>query len=329
MSLDDIGPMPDNIVDELASLREELDKIPLKAVDNNVIIATWNIRHFGDLTKKWKSEAKDSPKRDYHSLHCIAEIIKRFDVVALQEVKANIRALRYLLPLLGPDWHLLMSDETKGYRGNGERMAFLFDSRKVQLSGLACEIVIPEDPKKARQYALEKQFARTPYAVGFQVGGRTFILVTLHAYYGDKAERRDELEAIAHWLREWALDVNSWDHNLIALGDFNIDRDGDTLYDAFTSTGLTTPSDLDRVPRTIFYKEDDDDTHKFYDQIAWFEGEDKEPALSLEYKSGGYFDFLGKVLKDRPELSKLQLSYHISDHYPLYAEFDTRELTEG
>jgi hypothetical protein len=30
-----------------------------------------------------------------------------------------------------------------------------------------------------------------------------------------------------------------WDQNLIALGDFNIDRQDDPLYQAFTSTGLT------------------------------------------------------------------------------------------
>jgi hypothetical protein len=32
-------------------------------------------------------------------------------------------------------------------------------------------------------------------------------------------------------------------HNLLALGDFNIDRIGDPLFEAFTSTGLTPPAD--------------------------------------------------------------------------------------
>ena len=45
-----------------------------------------------------------------------------------------------------------------------------------------------------------------------------------------------ELTAIANWLADWAGDINAYDHNLIALGDFNIDRVGDPLYDAFTST---------------------------------------------------------------------------------------------
>lgn len=39
-----------------------MDEIPLKAVDFNILISTWNIRHFGDLTQKWISRPKDSPK---------------------------------------------------------------------------------------------------------------------------------------------------------------------------------------------------------------------------------------------------------------------------
>jgi endonuclease/exonuclease/phosphatase family metal-dependent hydrolase len=315
---------PDEIRKEVTELRSALDIIPTKQVDRNLLIATWNIRHFGDLTKKWQSTPEDCPKRDFHSLICIAEIISRFDVIAVQEVKANVRAFRHLMKYLGQNWSFLVTDETKGYRGNGERMAFIFDTRKVQLSGLACELVIPEDPKKKRQHSLDTQFARTPYAVGFHSGGKTFILVTLHVKYGKEVERKPELEAISVWLKEWALDINAWDHNLITLGDFNINRKGDLLYDAFVKTGLESPPELDRVPRTIFSKLGEPDTHKFYDQIAWFRGIGEAPALSLEYKDvGGHFDFTKIVLQNR-NLTLHQKSWHISDHFPLWVEFNIR-----
>ena len=59
-------------------------------------------------------------------------------------------------------------------------MAFLFDTRRVVPSGLACEIVVPEEQLGAIESgALERQFARTPYAVSFRSGDRTFILITL------------------------------------------------------------------------------------------------------------------------------------------------------
>ena len=119
-----------------------------------------------------------------------------------------------------------LTDVTEGAPGNAERMAFLFDTRRVQLSGLACELVVPQEQLgPIESGALQRQFARTPYAVSFRSGGKTFILITLHVLYGENEEERlPEIRAIAEWLAEWARDINSWDHNLIALGDFNIDR---------------------------------------------------------------------------------------------------------
>jgi endonuclease/exonuclease/phosphatase family metal-dependent hydrolase len=320
---------PEAIRTELIALRDDLDaKLPSKALDRNLLIATWNLRAFGDLTPKWESSEDDSPKRDWHALRCIAEIVAHFDVIALQEVRANLKALRHMLRVLGPAWSFLMTDVTKGSAGNGERMAFLFDTRKVRLSGLASELVVPQEQMQARHIdsgALDRQFARTPYAVSFQAEHKTFILTTLHVLYGDDpAGRIPELRAIAGWLAEWARDINTWDHNLIALGDFNIDRHGDALYDAFTSTGLEVPAGLHRVPRTIFTAPDDDPLDKFYDQIAWFTGTGGVPALSMRYLDGGHYDFRPTALHNRG-LTLNQLSWRVSDHYPLWVAFSLRD----
>jgi endonuclease/exonuclease/phosphatase family metal-dependent hydrolase len=161
--------------------------------------------------------------------------------------------------------------------------------------------------------------------VSFRSGVKTFILITLHVLYGEKEEERlPEIRAIAEWLAQWARGINSWDHNLIALGDFNIDRKGDALHDALISTGLDIPADLQDVPRTIFSDPEKPELNKFYDQIAWFMGRNGLPALSLQYTEGGYFDFTKSVLTSQ-ELTKTQLSWRISDHYPLWAEFSTRD----
>lgn len=55
-----------------------------------------------DLTEAWKFEEGDSPKRDLRALLIITEIVSRFDVVALQEVRGNIEAPRHMLKALGP-----------------------------------------------------------------------------------------------------------------------------------------------------------------------------------------------------------------------------------
>ena len=199
--------------------------------------------------------AGGSPLRNFADIVCIAAVIRRLDVVAIQEVRGNLRALRYLMKVLGEDWAFIMTDVTKGAAGNDERLAVLFDTTRVKPSGLACELVVPveSDPAKIKPGASNRQFARTPYAVSFISSGQTFILVTLHIDYASSpAERVPELQAIAAWLAGWA--ENEYGHNLIALGDFNIDRKDDPLHQAFTSTGLTPAPGLDGLPRTIFDK---------------------------------------------------------------------------
>lgn len=308
---------PIHIAEELAALSNVLDQqIPPKKLERNLLIATWNIRAFGDLTREWEAPDDVSPKRDLHSLRCIAEIISRFDVIALQEVKGNLRALRDTLKLLGRHWSFVLTDVTKGSAGNDERMAYLFDSRRVQMSGLACELVVPEEwTDEIGENALQKDFARTPYAVSFQSENKTFILVTLHILYGSGArDRIAELNAIARWMSDWATDINAYDQNLIALGDFNIEERGGILDQTFFSEGLFTPEAMQRTTRSIFNET------KYYDHIAWFNGSNKVPKLSMEFLQGGNFDFVPHVLKDRG-LTLSQLSWRISDHYPLWVEF--------
>ncbi|MBU2951247.1 endonuclease/exonuclease/phosphatase family protein [Tamlana agarivorans] len=293
-------------------------KLPSKKLDENLLIASWNIRAFGDLTRKWESESIDSPKRDLHAVLCISEIIKRFDVIAIQEVKANIRALRDTLKVLGSHWSLVLTDVNKGDAGNGERMAYLFDTRRVQLSGLAGELVVPQEwLNTVSQDALTEQFVRSPYAVSFKSNQQTFILVTLHILYGKKSKDRiKELKGIAKWLSDWSKDINAYHQNIIVLGDFNIDKRGDLLDETFLSEGLFVPPQLqnNNVTRSIFNKT------KYYDQIAWFNGKNNKPRLTMDFINGGNFDFIKTALVNR-DLSKQSLSFFISDHYPLWAEF--------
>ncbi|WP_217698092.1 endonuclease/exonuclease/phosphatase family protein [Parapedobacter luteus] len=308
---------PHNVRQELQFLAADLDEqLPTKQLDRNVLICTWNIRAFGGLTEEWQASDQQSPKRDLQSLLCIVTILKRFDIIAVQEVKGNFKALRHALKLMGPHWGFLMTDVTKGRPGNDERLAFLFDTRKVKLSGLACEVVIPDDVleenRALNNNSLQRQFARTPYGVSFLVGGKTFVLLTLHVLYGTPASRIPELQAIADWVHDWADELHSWNHSLITLGDFNIAKAGDPTYEAFVSKGLHVPADLQDIDRTIFKK-----TYSFYDQIAWFESE-----LSMTYSRGGVYDFRGKVLQSR-NYNESQLSWRISDHFPLWAEFLT------
>ena len=126
---------PDNVQAELDALKTLLDnKVPKKTQDN-LLIATWNIRAFGGITQKWQASGSDSPKRDLHALRIISDIVSRFDVVALQEGKRELTAVRQLIEALGgkEKWGVILTDVTEGRKGNSERLAFIYD-RKVSAS---------------------------------------------------------------------------------------------------------------------------------------------------------------------------------------------------
>jgi endonuclease/exonuclease/phosphatase family metal-dependent hydrolase len=341
--LDGLPEAPARVRENLASLAAALDEVvPAKIFDRNLLVATWNIRRFGGVVSRWLSRDEDRPKRDWLAVAAIAEILSRFDVIAIQEVCGDLRALELVMARLGREWSFLMTDVNSGAGGNGERMAFIYDQRRVALSGLAAEIVVPEaEWQRISPTAFRRQFARAPYAVSFQSGGARFTLVTLHVLFGKKADegRIDELRAAATWLRRWATSghghppskagdasasasasATAGNTNLLALGDFNIDRRGDALWQSFTSTGLVVPPALHDVPRSIF-ADRAKSQRKYYDQIAWFaappRARRRRPTLACA--SAGSFDFLPH-LYTHPRLPPTAISHRISDHYPLWVE---------
>lgn len=305
-------------LEDIVRLRQRIEdsKMPRKVVDGNLLIGSWNIRNFSAVHESWRDKP-DSPKRNLRALAYIAEIINKFDVIAIQEVKADTSGLRLLLnEFLGPNWGLVVSDVSAGSKGNNERLAFIYDKRRVTPSGLAGEIVLPTE---AGDNPVQ-QFDRTPYIVGFQASGERFALLTAHIRYGSNPEDRvGEIKALSNFIASEIRDratAGGEEKNLIVLGDFNIDDRGDNpLFQAFVSTGLVVPSQLLNLKTTYSTKP------KFYDQIAWFMGN-----LDL-ITSGraGVINFGGAIYRD---LGLLQMSYRVSDHFPLWVEFILDRSTE-
>ena len=307
----DYAQYPRPALEDIVRLRRQMDRLslPRKLVDRNVLIGTWNIRAFGPVYSQW-DENPGSPKRNLRALAYIAEIIRCFDVVAIQEVKEDLSGLLLLMDWLGHDWGYIVTDMTAGAAGNNERLAYVFDRRRVQPAGLAGEIVLPPTDKGDPA----QQFSRTPYIVGFQTGAEQIVLLTAHIMYGTVPEDRvSEISALSHYcateLRARSKSGAGQVNNLIVLGDFNIDQRGnDPLFKAFAADGLTVPKQLENL-RTAFVGK----KPKFYDQIAWFKGDFK-----LKLNSAGVLDFADVIY---PEVSLTDLSFRMSDHLPLWAEF--------
>jgi hypothetical protein len=191
----DYAQYPRPVLEDIVRLHRQMDRLnlPRKLVDRNVLVGTWNIRALGSVYPKW-DENPGSPKRNLRAMAYIVEIIRRFDVVAVQEVKEDVSGLLLLMEWLGPDWGFLVTDTTAGSAGNTERLAYVFDRRRVRPAGLAGEIVLP--PTKKGDPA--QQFARTPYLVGFLAGAERFVLLTAHILYGKVSADRVRSQRSRH-----------------------------------------------------------------------------------------------------------------------------------
>src|SRR5512143_1222829 len=178
-------------IEGLLRLKTALDQaIPAKTVDTKLLIATWNIREFGGT--KYKG-------RDDEALYYMAEILSRFDLIAVQEVRDNLDALDRLMMILGSWWKYLVSDVTLGRQGNNERVAYIYDTRKLSFGGLAGELN-PAAQQAAGTLSEAFAFARSPFLAGFRAGWFKFTICSQHLYYGqakaDDPQRLKEAQTI-------------------------------------------------------------------------------------------------------------------------------------
>lgn len=310
---------PRLVHEELDALVDRLDTTaPEKKLGENLLLGTWNIRALGGFAKKWTAGPRDPTRRDDRSLTAIAEIIRRFDLIVLQEVKAPFEAFNTVLSKLGDEWGALVLEPSQNPRASGERTAFVFDTRRVIPHGRVDRLGLDDEFRPGL-------FFDVPYAAYFRTRlgtpSSTFGLLTLRMLYGRPAPDEDvrQLRATNAWLRQWAEEERAFGRSLLFLGDFGSDRRGDPVYDAFVQDRIAVPDELQAVPRTIFAP---GHPSAFVDHVAWMKDDDGQPIMSLRYEGrAGYFDFVGTVHR---EDAKTALAWSVSDHYPIWIELGTR-----
>lgn len=310
----------------LLRLRQSIaaQKVPARTVAGDVLIASWNIREFD--SRKYGGRLPDA-------YYFIAEILSHFDLIAVQEVREDLYALERVQGLLGSWWKFVVTDVTAGSSGNGERMAFLYDSRKVTFGGLAGEIVLP--PSKVDTEVL--QFARTPFVCGFRSGWAKIDLCTAHIYYGKSkpldSRRLEEIGKLAAFLARRAKKAAQpvpatattpkvrppEPDTLILLGDFNIFDPKDATLKAITDAGFVIPKALtDRAGSNMA-------KNKFYDQIAIWHGK-----RFGETPRGGVLDFFDAVFRpeDEPLYAPFIKPTKTSGALPTYKDWKTYQMSD-
>ena len=318
----------------LIELKKQLNHLPKKTLDKNVLIATWNIREF--------DSAAYGSRMD-EAVYYITEIISHFDLIAIQEVRDDLTGLERVMKILGKWWKVIYTDTTEGKRGNRERMAFVFDSRKLKFNGLAGEVVIPDMVKREKGkktiYHPAQQLYRTPFIAGFQAGWFKFMISTAHIAYGknikDEPTRLKEIELLSDFLAKKVKGEFAEAKNLILLGDFNIFSPKNKTFEMITKN-FKIPEAIQKLPSNA-------PKNKHYDQIAL------KLQKHIKLSNAGVIDYFKTVykLEDETEYIKdMGKSYHensrgkirddrgktnyyktywrthqMSDHLPMWVEF--------
>ena len=158
---------------------------------DTVNIATWNIRILSDNS------------RNDNELTKISEIIKRYDLVAIQEVRDTTVLDRLKAMLTGYDY--IVSTPV----GNSvmELYAYFYKSSLFTVEGTP---YVYDDTND--------DFIREPFIANFKAGGFDFTLITIHVLYGDTvADRRAEIMLLDEVVNQVDIDGIYYFHKIDAF----------------------------------------------------------------------------------------------------------------
>lgn len=200
-------------------------KIP-KGRGKKLLCGTWNIANF------------DAQKRPDEALPLIAEIIRPFDLIAIQEINSNLTGLKKLMRLLS-NHSVIFTD----IAGNEERMCYIYKTRRIHLTSHVGELDIPPSKRKGYKITFKDDngdpcvlrfsgFDRNPYVITWDFKDIEFTTYNCHIYFGKKKEadlmkfrrRIVEIYSLVEWItkKDNRDDGSLYSPNILLLGDMNV-----------------------------------------------------------------------------------------------------------
>ena len=304
-----------------------------------LLLATWNIANLG------------VQKRSEDALKVIAHTLKRFDLIAVQEVNAKFGPFVDIVKSMGSEFDYVMNDTA----GNAERLAFVYRKSKVNIRNLFGEVALRkhEYPKRTvtvhyTYYSQKKKakyknvrftpFDRNPFIGSFSAGIIDFTLVNVHLYFGKfqnssnpenhkkYCRRVLEIFALSRWASRRTDKTKTYDKDILLLGDMNVPKmePNESTFKALTKFGMKPIEYLTKTGGTNLGND------KTYDQMAFAPGSINNRILDY-----GVFDFDNAVFSDlwtdlsnkfseKKAISKFNgyVKHHFSDHRPVWVELD-------
>jgi deoxyribonuclease-1-like protein len=260
---------------------------PIHRAGNTIRIASFNIQVFGI-----------SKARKNHVMEILADIVRRFDVVAIQEVRAKDQNL---LPefverinATGHNYEYVIGPRL-GRSNSKEQYAFIFDAASIEVDRDAVYTV--DDP--------DDLLHREPMVGWFRVRGPpeneafTFKLINIHTDPDEKKQELDALDDVFQAVRNDGVNED----DVILLGDLNVD-----------DRHLGQLGQLPGIAWMITNTPTNTRGNKLYDNIVY------KPHSTTEFTGrAGVFDMM------RAFNLTMDQALQVSDHQPIWAEFSIRE----
>ncbi len=281
-------PLSDNTVgyeniesNEDTEIKNNNDRSDHVFSQKNVKVVSWNLQDFGES----KSE---------EVINFIANTVKNFDVIAIQEVVAGnggaqaVARLADELNRKSAKWDYRISDPTSGENSyKRERYAFLWKTSKVSIVG-----------KPWLEIQFTNEINREPFLTTFKFNDKDFTLVNFHAIT-KKMQPETEIKYLKFLPSEYP------DKNLIFCGDFNCPQ-SNTVFNPLKKmgykpifTGQKTSLKMKSVNNEYLASEFD---NMFYD------------AQRVNFINSGVINFY-------ESFKSLSEARTVSDHIPVWFQF--------
>ncbi len=248
-----------------------------------VSICSWNLENFGK-------------SKDDNTIEFIANIVKHYDIICVQEVVAGyggaqaVARLNAVLNRKGFKWDYRVSDVTSGESSyKHERYAFLWKTSRVRLIG-----------KPWLEMKFNIEIDREPFFATFTHGSKHFTVVNFHAITKSK-QPETEIKYFKF------LPANYPDKNLIFCGDFNCPQ-SHTVFNPLKSMNYK-PVFVNQKTSLKQKCMNDNCLASEFDNIFYNNSK-------VKYISSGIIHFFESFKND------LKLARKISDHVPIYFVFN-------
>ena len=253
--------------------------------EQTIAVASFNIQVFGQSKIK-KSEVMD----------VLSKIIKRYDIVAIQEVRSKeqniIPALLNLVNDADAQYDYVIS-ERLGRTTSKEQYVFVYNTKTVTL--IANSDYVVDDPNDV--------FEREPFVAYFRSGNFDFKIVNNHIKPDDAGEELKQLAVVIN-----SIYSSSSEKDIIVLGDMNADGS----YFNEDNLGAVFPTWIQLIGN-------DENTTVAVSDNTYDRMMTRDTTANVEYTGAS------EVFRWDTEYGITDIDFikKVSDHYPVYAEFRT------